>query len=190
MGVVARNVKARDGEVDAYAVIYTNYSDVGKAAFGATGTDGEVELANFASKALGDVVRDSSSKLNANDKTALANKLVDAIKSKAGDLGLDVKGIEIRDLYPSSADVPSRLVALEPVPRAEWDHTHRLKNDYWADKIMPEFFTKFKYGNAREPENAAVPGLEWALPSPPAYHHYGAGIPKMTVLPPGSSAAH
>lgn len=44
--------------------------------------------------------------------------------------------------------------------------------------MPPLFFTKFRYGNLREPETTMAPSLEWTLPSPPEFHHYHAGLPK------------
>jgi len=183
IGVLARGARASDGQVDAYAVLYTTYSDVAKTVAGDGARDGEMLLANAASKALGEAMSgvSASSGLSIADKSKLKETLLSTLSSTASQYGLKITDIDIRSAWPSSLDVPSKLVALEPLPKAEWDNTHGLKPDYWSDKIAPSFFTKFKYGNAREPEVVATPSIEWNLPSPPEVHHFHAQVPKMTV---------
>ncbi|KXS16110.1 hypothetical protein M427DRAFT_300945 [Gonapodya prolifera JEL478] len=183
IGVLARQTKSADGVVDAYAVLYTEYVDVAKAVAGDGGKDGEIVLANAASHTLAEAVKSlkTADGLKEGDKAAIAAKLLESLSSTASTYGLKLTSIDVRDAWPSSLDVPSKLVALEPAPKAAWDRTHGLKPDYWADKLTPNFFTKFKFGNAREPEVVATPSVEWNLPSPPETHHFHGQVPKMTV---------
>ncbi|KXS19107.1 hypothetical protein M427DRAFT_53091 [Gonapodya prolifera JEL478] len=183
IGVLARQTKSADGVVDAYAVLYTEYTDVAKTVAGDGGKDGEILLANAASTALAEAVKTvkTADGIKEADKAAIASKLLASLSSTASTYGLKLNSIDVRAAWSSSLDVPSRLVSLEPAPKAEWDRTHGLKPDYWADKLTPNFFTKFKFGNAREPEVVATPSVEWNLPSPPETHHFHGQVPKMTV---------
>ncbi|KAJ3335072.1 hypothetical protein HDU93_006561 [Gonapodya sp. JEL0774] len=206
IGVLARGTKSADGSVDAYAVLYTEYLDVAKTVAGDGGKDGEVLLANAASSALAGAVKSISTAqgLSEADKKAvgvglrsldfragltgktphpgqISAKLSESLSSVASTYGLKITSVDVRAAWPTSLDVPSKLVSLEPAPKAAWDRTHGLKADYWADKLSPNFFTKFKFGNAREPEVVATPSVEWNLPSPPETHHFHGQVPKMTV---------
>ncbi|KAI9009171.1 hypothetical protein DFJ74DRAFT_687250 [Hyaloraphidium curvatum] len=184
LGVLSRKAKSKTGDVDAYAVIYAKYSDLSKVSHHNSGSmDGELELVTYASKVMAEAVAGVATPLSESDRAALASKVKAGIANRAAELGLTVETVEFRDAWPVSAEVPDRLVALEKAPRPSWDHTHHLANDYWAQIMPPLFFTKFRYGNLREPETLATVGLEWNLPSPPEYHHYHAGLPKLVIGP-------
>jgi len=178
LGVLSRKAKSKTGEVDAYAVLYTQYSDFSKVAHHGGQMDGELELVQHAQKVMADAVAEFSSPLSDADRASLSAKVKAGVAARAAEVGLTVENVEFRDAWPVSSDMPARLVSLEKPPRPTWDHTHHLSNDYWSEVMPPLFFTKYRYGNLREPETSTAGSLEWCLPSPPEFHHYHAGVPK------------
>lgn len=122
------------------------------------------EIASISVNAQGEISQ--------SDKTAIAQKIQSALKAKEAEFGLEVISVEVRGAFPSEFNVPDKLRALDPPLRPEDAAGHGLSADYWSEVLSPPYFEKRTFGSGKEIRTPATVSLEWAIPSPPDYHHF------------------
>ncbi|KAI9092899.1 hypothetical protein DFS34DRAFT_632268 [Phlyctochytrium arcticum] len=200
MGVISPDAPTKDGKkVDAYAVVYVQVTDPVTSAFYVDAEtnhhDSERAAARTVRKVLAREIAtvsvDQSGQISSPDKTAIADKIRSALRSKEEEFGLQVLSVELRGAFSTEVNVKDKLRALDPPLRAEDATGHNLSADYWSEVLSPPYFEKRTFGTHKEVRTPATVSLEWAIPSPPDYHHFNE-VPKMTVPPAGevSKSAH
>ncbi|TPX70714.1 hypothetical protein SpCBS45565_g01545 [Spizellomyces sp. 'palustris'] len=191
MGVVSPSNATKDGKkVDAYAVVYVKVTDPVASAFYVDAETNHPDSERAAAKTVRKILQrevanlgvDAEGEISSADKTALAQKITAALKAKETEFGLEVINVEIRGAFPTEANVPDKLRALDPPLRPVDAAGHGLSADYWSEVLSPPFFEKRTFGSNKEIRTPATVSLEWAIPSPPDYHHFNE-VPKMTVPP-------
>ncbi|KAI8919031.1 band 7 family-domain-containing protein [Powellomyces hirtus] len=196
MGVVSPGAVSKDGQrVDAYAVVYVKVTDPATSAFFVDAETNHVDSERAAAKVVRKIMNreianikvDASGQLSAADKSAIADKINAALKAKSDEFGLEAVSVEIRGVFPTDSNVPDKLRALDPPLRGEDAAGHGLSADYWSEVLSPPYFEKRTFGSTKEIRTPATVSLEWAIPSPPDYHHFNE-VPRMTVPPSDHSA--
>ncbi|KAJ3019863.1 hypothetical protein HKX48_001692 [Thoreauomyces humboldtii] len=191
MGVVSPSAATKDGKkVDAYAVVYVKITDPATSAFFVDAETNHVDSERAAAKVVRKILNreianikvGGAGELSASDKTSIAEKISAALKGKSDEFGLEAVSVEIRGAFPTDSNIPDKLRALDPPLRGEDAAGHGLAADYWADVLSPPYFEKRTFGSNKEIRTPATVSLEWAIPSPPDYHHFNE-IPRMTVPP-------
>ncbi|KAJ3081386.1 hypothetical protein HK102_002388 [Quaeritorhiza haematococci] len=191
MGIVTPPVTTKDGSaVNAYAVVTLKVTDFVKSALYVDPETNRPDSEHAAAKVVRRVLEaeipqisaNTAGEVNAADQQKLVEKVMDALKARADEFGIEPVGVEIRGAYPTSENVPDKLRALDPPLPAEDVAGHNLSADYWSEVLSPPFFEKYKFGSRKEAKTPAAVSLEWAVPSPPDFHHFNQ-LPKMTVAP-------
>ncbi|KAJ3101898.1 hypothetical protein HDU96_009845 [Phlyctochytrium bullatum] len=189
MGIVSPAIKSADGvSVNAYAVVYLKVTDfVASATYvdpESNQTDSERAAAKIVKRLLEheipSVTVSGSSVLSEAAAKTLSDKITSALKAKSQEFGLEVVAVEIRGAFDTALNLPDKLRALDPPLLLPEAAGHGLANDYWADVISPPFFQKRKFGSEKEVVTPATVSLEWAIPSPPDYHHFNE-VPRLTA---------
>ncbi|TPX31805.1 hypothetical protein SmJEL517_g04948 [Synchytrium microbalum] len=190
MGIVTPPVRTKDGvDVNGYAVVTIKITDYERSAYYVDAETNRLDSERGAARVVRRIleselasVSSASGEIAESDKASIADKITAALKAKSVDFGLDVTSVEIRGAFPQTSNVPDKLRALDPPLPAEDQAGHGLSSDYWADALAPPYFEKRKFGSEKEVRTPAAVSLEWCIPSPPDFHHFGM-IPKMTAAP-------
>ncbi|KAJ3220385.1 hypothetical protein HDU67_000052 [Dinochytrium kinnereticum] len=197
MGIVSPTVKSADGaSVNAYAVVYLNVTDYIKSACYVDPESNQADSERAAAKIVKRLLEQEIAQVSVGEAgilsegaaKTLSDKISATLKAKSDDFGLEIAAVEIRGAFSSALNLPDKLRALDPPLLLPEQAGHNLANDYWADVITPPFFQKRKFGNEKEVVTPATVTLEWAVPSPPDYHHFNE-VPRLTAdVPTGDKA--
>lgn len=110
--------------------------------------------------------------IDANVEKKLIDDLKEALAENSTNYGMKIMKIEIRGAWDVAQEVPLRMYSVEPEADRPDVDLSVLPNDYWTEVLEPPPFLRYTYGSEKMIDTPAVTSLEWAVPSPPDYHHY------------------
>ncbi|KAI8818100.1 uncharacterized protein EV422DRAFT_538734 [Fimicolochytrium jonesii] len=199
MGVVTPGAATKGGkQVDAYAVVYLKVTNPAASAFYVDTESNTFDSERAAAKVVRRVLEreianaqvGSDGELSASDKSNIINKITATLNAQSDDFGLEVVRAEVRGAFPTDANIPDKLRALDPPIRDADEVGHGLSADYWSEVLTPPFFEKRTFGSNKEIRTPATVSLEWCIPSPPDYHHFNEPARMVASAPGAPAKAH
>lgn len=150
------------------------------------GCDAETSLQYITLEAIANEARNhkfsGDGKVDPEVEKVILQKIHEKHAAHTPHYGMEVLSVELRGVWKQSDEVPLRIYSLEPeAPRPDIQQSI-LPNDYWGEVMEPMPFKRYTYGSEKMIDTPAVTSLEWAIPSPPDYHHYNMVSPPCCAL--------
>jgi len=189
-GVLAPKVISANGSlVDGYGVFYYKIVDPVRSHYYRSPitnavSDSETIISEIARDAFTKEIEklDVIDGLTPEQKISISGVVLNALKEKEKQLGLEFSSFTVRDTYSATMNIIDKLRAYD-APQIDFSTPgHDLPADYWAEVLTPPFFEKKRFGSTKIPKTPAAVTLEWCIPSPPDFHHFNEA-PKLTVPP-------